>query len=72
MRSYIDFVEGDDGVANVGHCLRDDIIALNSLEVIPEQVEVLQAAPEPAVEPSLDAQEPKPVKKPAKPKWFKM
>ncbi|XXG45102.1 hypothetical protein AAC387_Pa02g0272 [Persea americana] len=65
--------EGDEGVADVGHCLRDDIIALNSLEVIPEQAEVLQAAPEPAVkEPSLDTQEPKPVKKPAKPKWFKM
>lgn len=66
-------VEGDNEVADVVPCLRADIIALNSLEVIPEQAEVSQAAPEPAVvEPSLDTPEPKPVKKPAKPKWFKM
>ncbi|XP_077251843.1 plant UBX domain-containing protein 1-like [Tasmannia lanceolata] len=66
--------EDDNGVSNSGHFLRDDILSLIDLDVIPEPVEVVQSAPEPAVvERPPDVQESKPsVKKPVKPKWLKM
>eukprot|EP00262_Sarcandra_glabra_P013082 TRINITY_DN3541_c0_g1_i1.p1 TRINITY_DN3541_c0_g1~~TRINITY_DN3541_c0_g1_i1.p1 ORF type:complete len:250 (+),score=50.49 TRINITY_DN3541_c0_g1_i1:70-819(+) len=64
----------DCAAMNSGPFLRDNIISLTGLDVISEQLEVVQSAPEPArVEPSPDVSEPKPaVKKSVKPKWLKM
>ena len=68
---------GDDATtANSAPFLQDEIISLKGLEVIAEQPEPIQSAPEPAAAsavPSPVVQESKPSeKKPAKPKWFKM
>ncbi|XP_077228863.1 plant UBX domain-containing protein 1-like [Tasmannia lanceolata] len=66
--------EDDNASSNSVPFLRDDILSLNDLDVIPEPEEVVQRALEPAVvEPPPDVPELKPsVKKPVKPKWLKM
>ncbi|XVF16260.1 hypothetical protein REPUB_Repub10bG0016100 [Reevesia pubescens] len=62
--------------ANSAPFLQDEVMSLKGLEVIAEQPEPIQSAPEPAAAsavPSPVAQENKTTeKKPAKPKWFKM
>ncbi|XP_021299083.1 plant UBX domain-containing protein 1 isoform X2 [Herrania umbratica] len=62
--------------ANSAPFLQDEIMSLKGLEVIAEQPEPVQSAPEPAATsaaPATVVQESKPTeKKPAKPKWFKM
>ncbi|KAF8408376.1 hypothetical protein HHK36_007525 [Tetracentron sinense] len=68
-------VPKDDSVAvNSWPFLRDEIMCLKGLDLIPEQAESIQSAPEPVVVgPSPVVQYQKPVeKKPVKPKWLKM
>ncbi|XP_007031737.2 PREDICTED: plant UBX domain-containing protein 1 isoform X2 [Theobroma cacao] len=72
-----DLPKDDDAAAtNSAPFLQDEIMSLKGLEVIAEQPEPVQSAPEPAATsaaPAPVAQESKPTeKKPAKPKWFKM
>ncbi|XP_022774301.1 plant UBX domain-containing protein 1-like isoform X2 [Durio zibethinus] len=71
-----DLPKGDDAAANSAPFLQDEIMSLKGLEIIAEQPEPVQSAPEPAAAravPSTIAQERKASeKKPAKPKWFKM
>ncbi|OMO69091.1 hypothetical protein COLO4_29276 [Corchorus olitorius] len=72
-----DLPKGDDAeAANSGPFLQEEIMSLEGLDLIAEQPEPVQSAPEPtaasAVPPPV-VQESKPgEKKPAKPKWFKM
>lgn len=70
-----DVPKGDDtATANCGPFLCEDIMSLKGLEVVTEQPESVQSAPEPVVvNPPPVAQEQKPAgKKPVKPKWLKM
>lgn len=72
-----DLPKDDDAAAtNSAPFLQDEIMSLKGLEVIAEQSEPIEAAPEPAAAsaaPSPVVQESKPSeKKSAKPKWFKM
>ncbi|KAK1270585.1 hypothetical protein QJS04_geneDACA014062 [Acorus gramineus] len=57
-----------------GPFLRDEILSLNGLDLVPEQSEVTHSAPEPVVvEPPPPVQETKAEgKKPVKPKWLKL
>ncbi|WRX22607.1 UBX domain - like 10 [Theobroma cacao] len=68
--------DDDAAATNSAPFLQDEIMSLKGLEVIAEQPEPVQSAPEPAATsaaPAPVAQESKPTeKKPAKPKWFKM
>lgn len=65
---------GDDTAAvNSGPFLQEDILSLKGLEIVNEQPEPVQPAPEPVVAPPPLVQEQKPAeKKPVKPKWLKM
>lgn len=69
-------LDDDAAATNSAPFLQDEIMSLKGLEVIAEQPEPVQSAPEPAATsaaPAPVAQESKPTeKKPAKPKWFKM
>lgn len=70
-----DLPKGDDAAAaNSGPFLQEDVMSLKGLEVIAEQPEPVQSAPEPAtVIPPAVTQDPKPAeKKSVKPKWLKM
>lgn len=70
-----DLPKGDDAAAvNYGPFLQEEIVSLKGLDVIPEQAEPVQSAPEPVTAASAPVpQEPKPAeKKPIKPKWLKM
>ncbi|KAK9272141.1 hypothetical protein L1049_002512 [Liquidambar formosana] len=70
-----DLPKGDDGVAaNSGPFLREEIMSLKGLHLIPEPEEPIQSAPEPVIgNPAPVVQEHKPAeKKPVKPKWLKM
>ncbi|KAH9743714.1 Plant UBX domain-containing protein 1 [Citrus sinensis] len=70
-----DLPKGDDVVAaNSGPFLHEDVMSLKGLEVIAEQPDPVQSAPEPAtvIRPPV-TQDPKPAeKKSVKPKWLKM
>ncbi|GKV07882.1 hypothetical protein SLEP1_g19588 [Rubroshorea leprosula] len=67
---------GSTAAANSGPFLKEEVMCLKGLEVMDEQIEHAESAPEPPAPspgPSPIAQESKPAdKKPAKPKWFKM
>lgn len=69
-------LDDDAAATNSAPFLQDEIMSLKGLEVIAEQSEPIEAAPEPAAAsaaPSPVVQESKPSeKKSAKPKWFKM
>uniref|UniRef100_A0A2P2KDT1 Plant UBX domain-containing protein 1 isoform X1 n=1 Tax=Rhizophora mucronata TaxID=61149 RepID=A0A2P2KDT1_RHIMU len=72
-----DIQNGDDAEAiNSGPFLQEEIMALKGLDLISEQAEPIQSAPEPAPQvavPSPVPQEPKPAeRKSIKPKWLKM
>ncbi|KAK1318369.1 hypothetical protein QJS10_CPB04g01728 [Acorus calamus] len=66
--------DDDRQVANSGPFLRDEILSLNGLDLVPEQSEVTHSAPEPVVaEPPPPVRETKAEgKKPVKPKWLKL
>ncbi|XP_042496011.1 plant UBX domain-containing protein 1-like [Macadamia integrifolia] len=69
-----DVQKGDNAAETSVPFLRDEIMCLKGLDIIPEQAESVQSAAEPVrVEPSPVVQERKAVeKKPVKPKWLKM
>ncbi|CAK9161724.1 unnamed protein product [Ilex paraguariensis] len=65
---------GDDSAAASGPFLREEVMSLKGLELIAEQAEPAQSAPEPEIaSTSSSVQERKPAnKKTVKPKWLKM
>ncbi|KAL6994431.1 Plant UBX domain-containing protein 1 [Sarracenia purpurea var. burkii] len=68
-----DLPNGDSSAVS-GSYLQEDVLSLKGLEIIPEQEEPVEAAPEPVMASSSPAvPERKPTdKKPTKPKWLKL
>ncbi|XP_044465069.1 plant UBX domain-containing protein 1-like isoform X2 [Mangifera indica] len=65
--------DDDAAAVNSGPFLQEDVLSLKGLEIVNEQPEPIQSAPESVAVPPPVVQEQKPAeKKPVKPKWLKM
>lgn len=65
--------DDDAEAVNSGPFLQEDVLSLKGLEIVNEQPEPIQSAPESVAVPPPVVQEQKPAeKKPVKPKWLKM